>query len=216
MSLLHPSRRTLLAMLAGGAALPMLGTGALASKPGGRPTIMIIRHAEKPVGDGTPYGITEDGTQSLHALTPRGWTRAGALAELFAPSNTLMRRGLVRPETLFASLPNSRNKSLRPSETLTPLSAKMGLPINGAFGLGDESALAKAVLETGGNVLIAWQHEAILKICAALGFGGLGLPAKWPGDRFDIVFVFAAHTDGWRFTQVPQLLLSGDRAQTIT
>jgi hypothetical protein len=32
----------------------------------------------------------------------------------------------------------------------------------------------------------------------------------WPDDRFDVVWVFTATDTGWRFDQVPELLLPGD------
>ena len=41
-------------------------------------------------------------------------------------------------------------------------------------------------------------------------------PTKWPHDRFDIVWVFTRQHDGtWKFTQVPQLLLAGDKRSVI-
>jgi hypothetical protein len=216
MSLTQPSRRTVLQLLASGAALPLFGALPVLAFAGGPATITIIRHAEKPVGKGPPYGLAVDGTQTTHGLTTRGWARAGALADLFAASDGPLRAGLFRPTTLFASQPNALDQSLRPNETITPLSQKMNLPIVRTFGVGDEAQLAKAVLARDGNVLIAWQHEKILQIAHDLGFGNLGLPAKWPGDRFDIVFVFTRHASEWKFKQVPELLLAGDSSAIIS
>ena len=50
------------------------------------PIVMLLRHAEKPLGDGPPRGVTIDGTPDLESLTPRGWQRGGgnALAHLSA------------------------------------------------------------------------------------------------------------------------------------
>ena len=49
--------------------------------------IMLMRHAEKPATDLSPYGVTLEGERSKESLAPRGWQRAGALANLLAPSN---------------------------------------------------------------------------------------------------------------------------------
>jgi hypothetical protein len=40
-------------------------------------------------------------------------------------------------------------------------------------------------------------------------------PQYWPLDRFDLVWVFDRRGDTWTFTQVPQLLLAGDRPEGI-
>ena len=59
--------------------------------------IMLIRHAEKPNGDGGP-GLMPDGAQNPEALTALGWTRANALVGLFAPANEAgPRPPLARP-----------------------------------------------------------------------------------------------------------------------
>src|ERR1700676_1320942 len=49
--------------------------------------IMLIRHGEKPPGDGSPTGVHEDGSQNDHSLIVRGWQRAGALVPYFAAPN---------------------------------------------------------------------------------------------------------------------------------
>jgi hypothetical protein len=38
----------------------------------------------------------------------------------------------------------------------------------------------------------------------------------WPGDRFDVVWTFTRNGNGWRFAQVPQMLLPGDLPYPIT
>ena len=60
--------------------------------------IMVIRHAEKPLHPaGSPYGVTPHGEEDPHSLTVTGWTRAGALAQLFAPAHGRPPLGLRRP-----------------------------------------------------------------------------------------------------------------------
>ena len=70
-------------------------------------TIYMIRHAEKPNGIG-PAGIDESGNPDGESLTPRGWQRAGAWTELFAPS--LADSVLTTPTSLFASNPGGEGK----------------------------------------------------------------------------------------------------------
>jgi hypothetical protein len=41
-------------------------------------------------------------------------------------------------------------------------------------------------------------------------------PVHWQGDRFDVVWTFTRNGNGWRFAQVPQMLLPGDLPYPIT
>ena len=63
-----------------------LDSGVHPERPMPTTKIMLIRHAEKPNGDGGP-GLMPDGAQNPEALTALGWTRANALVGLFAPAN---------------------------------------------------------------------------------------------------------------------------------
>jgi hypothetical protein len=42
------------------------------------------------------------------------------------------------------------------------------------------------------------------------------VPRDWPDDRFDVVWLFDRTDTGWSFSQLPQLLLSGDSADPIS
>ena len=67
-----------------------------------------------------------------------------------------------------------------------------------------------------GASLIAWQHEDIPAIAALILGSASGVPPKWPGGRFDLVWVFDRQDGGtWSFTQAPQLLLPGDSSAPI-
>ena len=65
--------------------------------------VMLIRHAEKPIGDGPPYGVTDDGVVDPESLTPRGWQRAGALVRRFGGQVDPSGAGLPLPTHLFAT-----------------------------------------------------------------------------------------------------------------
>ena len=78
---------------------------------------MLIRHAEKPDGDGAP-GLMPNGVENPRALTLAGWKRANALVGLFnPPDGALPRPPLAKPRSLFAS----GSDSLRPKQTIAPL-----------------------------------------------------------------------------------------------
>lgn len=199
-----------------GAALSAIAGPAARAASLGAPaqTIMLIRHAEKPLRAGAaPFGITAGGTQDEHALIVDGWSRAGALVELFAPERTPLRRGLSRPARIFATRPGSANESLRPQETVTPLAVRLRMHVDLSYAFGEEEKLAKGLLAAPGVSLAAWQHQHIFLITQKLGLSHLGVPPVWPGNRFDMVYVFSKGAGGsWRFEQVPQLLLAGDVA----
>ena len=176
-------------------------------------TIMLIRHAEKP--DDKDGGVDPKGNPDKHDLIVRGWQRAGALVQFFA--NPREPNGPIeRPATIFATEPSSQTASKRPLHTVTPLAKFLGIDINSAITEGSEQDLVNAALASPSVVLISWHHEAIPKI-ANLILQNQSAPQKWPGDRFDVVWIFgrAAANAPWTFSQAPQLLLSGDLPNVI-
>lgn len=217
------SRRTLLGAAAGSAAFLAGGCGttqqvqpaALPPAPAGGPLIMIIRHAEKPAGSGTPQGIDVNGNAEPHSLTVAGWTRAGALVELFAPGAGSLRAGLARPTAIYAA-GGTGGEGQRPRETVSPLAARLGLSVTTTFAKGGEAALAAEAAHRPGATLISWQHEEIPALTTAVGTITPAPPQSWPDNRFDVVWVLAPTAAGWSFTQVPQLLLAGDSADPIS
>ena len=74
----------------------------------------------------------------------------------------------------------------------------------------------QAASAANGVVLIAWHHEKIPAI-ANLILQNTSAPQKWPGDRFDVVWIFnrTVASAPWTFSQAPQLLLSGNSANVI-
>ncbi|WP_222710543.1 hypothetical protein [Quadrisphaera setariae] len=185
--------------------------------PGGDPPLlMVIRHAEKPPSSGAPHGVLPSGEQDGESLTTTGWARAGALVGLFEPVDAegpaALRAGLSRPAVLVAADPSRGSR--RPFQTLTPLAARLGLDVQTSFAKGQEAALASSLRDVRSPTLVAWEHQAIPAIVADFGPVAPAPPSSWPGDRFDLVWCFSrTDDDGWRFSQVPQLLLAGDSAQ---
>jgi hypothetical protein len=181
---------------------------------------MIIRHAEKPTGTGAPYGVTAEGQQDPESLIVDGWTRAGALVELFDPRTSAggpaaVRPGLTRPVNVIAANPtsakgNTVSGSKRPEETVTPLAAALGTSIDLKYSYGQEAAMVASLSGLSGPTLVCWEHTGIPVITSHLGQVTPPPPTSWPSTVFDIVYVFNRSGNGWTFTQVPQELLAGD------
>ncbi len=192
--------------------------------------VMIIRHAEKPAADNNPAGVLLDGKHDPEALIVQGWQRAGALATLFAPaaSGGLQSPALGTPQTIIAAWKSDQKGSQRPDETIGPLALKLGLtPLT--FSKTAISQAVAAAVAANGTVLICWQHDDIPTIASAIASltkltvdptaPSTWPPPKWPGSRYDLVWVFdlvrSTEPASWSFTQVPQLLLAGDSASVI-
>jgi len=179
--------------------------------------IMIIRHAEKPADSGAPFGVDVNGKQNPESLIPRGWQRAGALAVLFDPvDGTLQNPELAVPQYLYASGVGKHSNSLRPEETITPLAEKLGIKIHNKYLKEDQADMIKDVIGRDGTVLIAWQHQDIPDIANLILGNSTTAPQTWPGDRFDVVWIFDLQNDAYTFSQVPQRLLAGDSDTVIS
>jgi hypothetical protein len=179
--------------------------------------ILVIRHAEKPADAGTPFGVSSDGLQDPEELIVRGWQRAGALVRFFAPANgQFSHPGLATPDVIIASGVAPHSKSLRPQHTALALADWLGQQLDLSYAKGDETALVADALSQSGTVLIAWEHEKIPDIANQIAGNQTTCPQQWPGDRFDVVWVFdSAAGGGWSFSQIPQELLPGDGNSVI-
>lgn len=173
--------------------------------------ILFIRHAEKPHEPPceNDAGVKKSGEKDRESLTVRGWQRAGALAHFFASELPL------RPNVIFAAGIGEDSESQRPKQTVTPLADLIGLKIDDGHLKADVKPLMKDVMSRTGTVLVSWEHHMIPKLIGALP-NAPAVPAKWPDDRFDIVWVLDAAGAEWKFWQVPQLLLAGDSDKPIS
>jgi hypothetical protein len=177
--------------------------------------IMLLRHAEKPDANGT-RGVAMTGSEDRRSLTVRGWQRAGALIALFGPELPRHTAPLLpTPTTIFASRPTAN--SARSFHTIEPLAQRLSIDIDLSYGDAEEAALAARVVAGNGIVLISWKHDGLPKLGNAIVGNATTCPQVWPKDRFDLVWVFDRPIDGaaWRFAQIPQLLLRGDRGEPI-
>jgi hypothetical protein len=180
--------------------------------------IMIMRHAEKPATDYTPYGMTFQGERDKESLAVRGWQRAGALANFFAPTNGHFQDpSLAEPQFLYASKPLKRRGSKRSTQTITPLAEKLAIRINSKFPRFEVEDMLEDVFLCNGVVLICWQREYLPQIAGYILGDKTVAPEEWPEDRFDMVWVFDRDPSsaGYGFKQVPQRLLMGDGATPI-
>lgn len=175
--------------------------------------VMLIRHAEKPLGSSPVSGVSPEGERDKESLTVRGWQRAGALAHLFAPSDgRFPDPALARPQFLYASKAKKQNGSRRPLQTITPLAEKLATRVNCNFTREQTAEMLREALACAGVVLIAWQQEYLPEIANRILGDETTAPQDWPTDRFDMIWVLDLNprTLRYGFKQVPQMLLMGD------
>lgn len=189
------------------------GQSTMQSAPTGK-LVMIIRHGEKPKKKNGAPGIDAQGKVDDHSLTPVGWQRARALADVFDGQGPAP-QGLVKPATIYAAGSRPEGEGARTRETVMPLAEKLGVPVNAAFGKGEEEALAQSVAREPGPTLISWQHSEIPSIAEAFGVVNPAPPSDWPDDRYDVVWRLEKTPAGWQFAQIPQMVLPGDQAVAI-
>lgn len=171
-------------------------------------TLMFIRHAEKPGEHGGPHGVNHHGESDPHSLSVRGWTRAGALAALFGHAE---QGGISRPARVFATNPNSKARSRREIDTATPTAQRLGVEIDDRFHHGEEQALANALLASADDALVVWHHGNMTELLAHLPIGNApDVPAVWPEERFDLIWVLTHDGQRYLFRVLAQNLLAGD------
>ena len=174
---------------------------------------MIIRHAEKPV-PGKVEGVRARGELDPASLTALGWQRAGPLVSYFEKPRSAH---IECPDHLYAVRFDISDigSSRRAKQTLRPLSNSLGLTVNDQFGKEQEGKLIQSLRVLSGVVLIAWSHENIPKLVAALG-AQANTPHEWSEERFDTVWVFERAAERTtKFTQIPQRLLAGDADSVV-
>ena len=152
--------------------------------------IMLIRHAEKPNGDG---GIMPDGAQNPEALTATGWTRANALVGLFAPgewdcpaaaarqADEPVRLGIGKPAAEADDRAAGRGAQSPDRDVARRARRPNSSP---------RSRRPRVRLSSPGSTRRSPRSRALIRGRAD------GVPPVWPGHRFDLVWVFDLNADG--------------------
>jgi hypothetical protein len=172
-------------------------------------TLMFIRHAEKP--EKAEKGVTPDGEHDEHSLSVRGWTRAGALAALFA--NASARSHLVKPTRVIATAPSHSYKSKREHDTALPTAERLGLKIEAIEVPEDYASLVEDLQNSPNPSLVVWHHGTMPTFVRSFPLiNAAQVPAKWPEDRFDLIWVLVPVAEGYEWHEIEQDLLQGDSA----
>jgi hypothetical protein len=182
-------------------------------------TIMFIRHGEKPSETGAPFGVNKHGKEDAHALSVRGWQRAGALTGLFKLAPGVRYPGLATPAAIYATAPSSDSHSTREYNTAEPLAAALDLDINADFAHGHEHKLASHISTNNQVTLVVWHHGAIPAAIKAFAIKNESeIPAQWPEERFDLVWLLTreATSAEYTFTELNQRLLDGDTDEPVS
>jgi len=179
--------------------------------------VMFIRHGEKPGDDGPPHGINHKGETDPHSLSVRGWTRAGALAALFAHAPYDTHPNVVVPARIVATKSTDGYKSKREVDTATPLAHRLDRPVDQDFDHEHAAELAASILSDPRNTLVCWHHGSMPDVIAKLPVSNRAeIPSHWPEDRFDLIWVLskAPGESDYHFDVAAQNLLDGDLTTT--
>ena len=181
--------------------------------------IMFLRHGEKPGDDGPPHGVNRHGEIDDHCLSVQGWTRAGALAGLFAQAPSASHAHLTKPERIIATRPTPEARSKREMDTASPTAHRLGLKVIDRHARGNEADLVTEVLGTPEPTLVVWHHGALARLVRQFPVANApDIPKEWPSERFDLIWVLVLETGPqpvYRFVVVPQMLLGDDTGLTV-
>jgi phosphohistidine phosphatase SixA len=143
--------------------------------------ILLMRHAEKS-GDPMDPHLSQD-----------GYARATKLAD-FIPATF----GI--PQFLIAT--SISEHSVRPIETLEPLSTKIGVSVEATYADRDYSALVSQLLsepryaDAGALIVVCWHHGNIPPMAHALRAKLGSYPDPWDADVFNQILVLSYLDDG--------------------
>ena len=163
----------------------------------------------------TPHiGVNHHGEHDGHSLSVQGWTRAGALAGLFAHAPSKAHPYVVQPKRIIATKPTDEAKSKREIDTAKPTAKRLKLEIEDSHTHGNEEDLVKVVLAQPEPALIVWHHGELAKIVRHFPLVNHDeVPHRWPDERLDLIWILVRQPgDGlnYRFIAVPQMLLADD------
>jgi len=154
-------------------------------------TIVLIRHGEKPHG-------------GLGQLSCQGLNRALAL-----PNVLIGKFG--KPQYIFAPNPSEKVDAakyfyVRPLVTIEPTAIRLKLPVNTQYGYLEIEALQNELLlpkYRNSTIFMAWEH-GMQNVFAKRLVKHFGVDPKiipsWPGNEYDMIYVFKITTKGGKST----------------
>lgn len=163
--------------------------------------VVLFRHGEK------SYINPEDG------LTQKGQIRANLLSDLLIERYPLMK-------AIYAAGVGPGDESNRKIQTVAPLVAKMiflnpEIAVNTKYLKYEYKQVVDEILSTSSymnrTVLICWTHNTLPALAKA--FQIPRIPPIWPEHRYDVLWEIDLYQK--KLTQIPQLLLPGDRLEPI-
>jgi hypothetical protein len=143
--------------------------------------ILLMRHAEKTGDPLDPH------------LSPDGYTRAAKLADYIPATFGI-------PQFLIAT--SISKHSMRPIETLQPLSVKIGVAVDATYADQDYGALASQLLSdpryanAGTLIVVCWHHGNIPLMASALRAKPGSYPDPWDANVFNQILVLTYSGDG--------------------
>jgi hypothetical protein len=140
--------------------------------------VVMIRHGEK-------------GADSNPHLSDAGWKRAACLPRIFAANSTGFGGAITH---IFAQRPTAGVPSNRSVETVTPLSAALGVEIDTRFSRDEVGPLARAIRELPATtvVLVCWEHATLTDVLNLLGMSdpplmhGFSTIWQWSGGKLSV------------------------------
>ncbi|TPN82564.1 hypothetical protein FJ987_16475 [Mesorhizobium sp. CU2] len=108
----------------------------------------------------------------------------------------------------------SGTRSLRPTQTITPLAERLKIEPETTYSKGQEDAAGAVIAGNSVPTLVCWQHESIPRLAAEIVQSSDIAPDQWGDDDYDSIWILAAADGGrqWTFTLELQRLLTGDRS----
>jgi len=137
---------------------------------GGPSRIILMRHADKP----------ED--PENEDLSEAGMARAEHLA-------TYIPQTFGKPDYIIATAHSKHSN--RPTETVKPLAAALGMKVQHDIGDDDFEELVNEIFSNpayhGTTVVVCWHHGKLPAIAAMLGAPAGSYPDPWPEDAYNII-----------------------------
>jgi broad specificity phosphatase PhoE len=143
--------------------------------------ILLMRHAEKTADPMDPH------------LSPDGYARAAKLAD-YIPATFGIPRFLIATSI--------SKHSVRPIETIEPLSAKIGVPLDATYADQDYGAVASQLFsepryaDAGTLIVVCWHHGNIPSMAHALRAKPGDYPDPWNAGVFNQILVLTYAGDG--------------------